>query len=270
MIRIESNAAYHASSPLSKSRLFEMRRSPEWFRFCEEHPSAQTDAMLFGSLFHKLVLEPDGIDAEYLVMPSIDRRTKAGRELFEEFTRNAGERSIVTQEMLSLASAMRDAVRRNPTSDFLTSGGDVEQSIYFTDPPTGIECKARPDVIRMVGEKRLIVDLKSCRSAATEDFRRDAIQLGYDLQAAMYCEAVRQEYGEICSFVFIAVEKEPPHLLNVIQCDELFLKRGYDLFREYLGMYKECSESGNWYGLCGAFNIINELHLPSWLSEQYE
>ena len=272
MIVHESNAAYHASAPLSKSRLWEMRKTPQYFRWFEEHRAEipVTDAMVMGSAFHKLVLEPDGFAAEFAICPTVDRRTKAGKEAWAAFQTDAGGKTVLMEWMYAQVSAMAEAVKAHPMAHFLTTDGEVETSIYYKDDLTGIECKVRPDIFKRVGGKRIIVDLKSCVSAATEDFRRQAINMGYDMQAAMYREGVKAETGEECDFVFVAVEKDPPYLINVIQCDELLIKHGYDLYREYLGMYKECSESGNWYGYNGAFGIINNMGLPAWLASQYE
>ena len=82
MIKIEPNKEYHASAPLSKSRLWEMRRSPQWFKFREEHPDeTKTEALITGSAFHKLVLEPDGFCDEFTVLhEDTDRRTKEGKK----------------------------------------------------------------------------------------------------------------------------------------------------------------------------------------------
>ncbi len=272
MIVREPNAAYHASAPLSKSRLWEMRKSPQWFRYHEDHRAEmpQTDAMAMGSAFHKLVLEPDGYAAEFATCPTLDRRTKAGREEWAAFQREAEGKTVLMEWMDTQVRAMAEAVRAHPMAHYLTSDGEIETSIYYTDDLTGIECKVRPDIIKTVKDKRIIVDLKSCVSAATEDFRRQAINMGYDMQAAMYREGVKAETGEECDFVFVAVEKEPPYMINVVQCDELLIKRGYDLYREYLGLYKECSDTGNWYGYNGALGIINNMGLPAWLASQYE
>lgn len=272
MIRRESNAAYHASAPLSKSRLWEIRKTPQYFRWFEDHRSEipVTDAMVMGSAFHKFVLEPDGFDAEFAICPTVDRRTKAGKEVWARFQEESGGKSVLMEWMFHQVISMANAVHSHPMAHFLTTDGEIETSIYYKDDLTGIDCKVRPDIIKRVGDKRVIVDLKSCVSAATEDFRRQAINMGYDMQAAMYREGVKAETGEECDFVFVAVEKEPPYLINVIQCDELLIKHGYDLYREYLGMYKECSESGNWYGYNGAFGQINELRLPAWLESQYQ
>ena len=268
----EPNAAYHASAPLSKSRLWEMRKTPQYFRWFEDHRAEQpqTDAMTMGSAFHKLVLEPDGYLDEFAVCPTVDRRTRQGKEAWAQFQADSGEKTVLMEWMHEQVSAMAAAIRAHPMANFLATNGEIETSIYYKDDLTGIECKARPDIVKTVGEKHIIVDLKSCVSASTDDFRRQAINMGYDMQAAMYREAYKSEHGEECDFVFVAVEKEPPYLINVVQCDELLLKHGYDVYREYLGMYKECSETGNWYGYNGAFGIINNMGLPAWLAAQYE
>lgn len=267
MKKTESNREYHASSALNKSRLHRFSVSPQWFKWCEEHPEEDTEAFIVGGAFHKLVLEPEGFGDEYAVAPSIDRRTKAGKEAWAALS--GSDKQILTAEQFALISAMRDSVKANPHANFLTTG-EVERSYYFVDELTGMECKVRPDCFKRVGNRGCIIDLKSVRSAATEDFIRDAIKYGYDLQAAMYKTGVEKESGIPCDFVFVAVEKEPPHMINILQADDLFIRRGGDLFREYLGLYKRCTETGNWFGYLGESGIINNLGLPAWLAKEVE
>lgn len=267
MLKNESSREYHASTALNKSRLHRFSVSPEWFKWCEEHPEKETEALIVGGAFHKLVLEPDMFENEYVAAPHIDRRTTAGKAAWAELCESG--RQILTADQFELISAMHDAVRANKYADFLCRG-EVERSCYFTDDMTGIECKVRPDCFKRIGERGCIVDLKSCRSAATEDFVRDAVNLGYDLQAAMYKLGMEKEYGIPCDFIFVAVEKTPPHMINVLQADDIFLRRGEDLFREYIGLYKSCTETGDWYGYLGAFNQINNLGLPAWLAKEVE
>jgi hypothetical protein len=68
---IEPNAAYHASAPISKSRLARIGVSPAWFKWCEENKQEQTESMKFGSAFHKFVLEPKDFDNEFAIAPVI-------------------------------------------------------------------------------------------------------------------------------------------------------------------------------------------------------
>lgn len=50
--------------------------------------------------------------------------------------------------------------------------------------------------------------------------------------------------------------------------NEYYMRSGADMFREYLNLYKECSETGNWYGYMK--DEVNSLGLPNWLQKQYE
>jgi hypothetical protein len=71
-------------------------------------------------------------------------------------------------------------------------------------------------------------------------------------------------------FAFIAIEKKPPYAINILQADKLLIRRGYDLFREYLGIYHDCKTTDNWYGYLGKFNQINNLALPAYLAKEVE
>jgi hypothetical protein len=71
-------------------------------------------------------------------------------------------------------------------------------------------------------------------------------------------------------FVFIAVEKKPPYALNILEADEIFIRKGYDDFRTYLGMLKYCRETDNWYSYTGETGRPNVLNLPAWLIKEYE
>jgi hypothetical protein len=50
-----------------------------------------------------------------------------------------------------------------------------------------------------------------------------------------------------------------------MQADKYVLQKGEADFREYIGTYKECLDTGNFYGLNGAYDVINNLTLPSYL-----
>ena len=83
----------------------------------------------------------------------------------------------------------------------------------------------------------------------------------------MYSEGYEKNYGKKPLFVFIAIEKEAPFSVNILQADEAFVSHGYDVFRELIGTYHDCKTTGNWYGFLGKYEVINKLDLPPWLSE---
>lgn len=264
-----TNAEYNASKAIRRSELARMRESPEKFKYYLENPEAPTPALIFGQVFHAMALQPETVDKEFAVAPIVDRRTKAGREALAAFEQENADKTIVTAEMYQQATEMTEALYRNSYAKKLLQG-DKETPFFWTDDLTGEECKCRTDCLTETAKNLVIVDLKTTDNAETEAFTRSMIKYQYDLQVAMYSEGVKANTGRQPIFVFIAIEKKPPYAVNILQCDELIYRRGYDLFREYIGLYHECKETGIYWGYTGAFNQINEITLPPYLKERIE
>lgn len=259
---------YRSHPAISRSELAKMSESPEKFKYYKDHPEPPTPALIFGQLFHTMALQPETLAEQFAVAPNVDRRTKAGKEAFAKFEALAGDRQVVTADMYELAKEMTEALYSNPLITRLLQG-EKEVPFFWTDDLTGEECKCRTDILIRNGNGITVVDLKTTENADTASFVKSALKHQYDLQAAMYSEGVKKMTGcEFVHFVFIAIEKKPPYAVNVLQCDDLVLRRGYDLFREYLGKYHECNETGVWYGFTGSFNLINEFSLPDYLAEK--
>lgn len=264
-----TEAEYRKHQAISRSELWNIRKSPQKFQYYRENPPTPTPALLFGQLFHKMALEPTDVWNEFAVAPDVNKRTKEGKEQWKQFLDLNDEKSIVTKEMVEQASAMCAAINNEPLAVKLLYG-EHEKPFFWLDELTGEECKCRADCLNTSYSQPIIVDVKSTTDASTDGFMRSAINYGYDFQAAMYSEGTSKNIGQNPLFVFIAVEKEPPYAVNIFQADELLLQHGYDLFREYIGIYHDCKVSDNWYGYLGKLNQINTLALPAWLAKEAE
>ena len=260
---------YRDIPAISRSELFLMAQSPEKFKYARENPSEPTPALLLGQVFHKMVLQPDTLTDEYAKCISVDRRTKQGKEEFDKFFDENKEKIIIGAEMWEKCSQMADAVAQNHLAKKLLSG-EKEVPFFWTDDLTGEKCKCRADCITQIEDMTICVDVKSASDASSDAFMKAAIKHGYDLQAGMYTDGITRNINKDIRFVFLIVEKEPPYAINIMQADELFVKRGYDLFREYIGMYHECKQTDNWYGYLGKSGIINNLGLPAYLAKEIE
>ena len=260
---------YRQHPAISRSELFKISESPEKFKYYREHSEEPTSALVFGQLFHAMALQPETVWEQFAVMPNADRRTKAGKEAFAEFEATAEGKTIVSVDMVEQATAMCEALSKNEFVKKLLKG-EKEKPFFWVDEMTGEECKCRTDALTEIGENLIITDLKTTDCAETEAFMRAAIKYGYDFQAAMYSEGVKANTGREPLFVFIAIEKKPPYAINILQADKLLIRRGYDLFREYLGIYHECKTTDNWWGYLGRYNQINNLALPAYLAKEVE
>lgn len=261
-IRI-SNKEYRQREGISSSELKKIMKSPLHYKHYKENPD-ETDSpsLLFGRAAHKYILETYDFYTEFSVAPNCDRRTKEGKETWNKFVVENEGKDIITQEQFEQIDAMRNAMLATPFVSKLING-EHEVSFFWTDKDTGLKCKCRPDSLN---EKlHIVVDYKTTEDAETEAFMRSAIRLGYDVQASYYLDGVKANTGEDYIFVFIAQEKKPPYAVNILQASDMFIESGRQTYKSLLETYKECSESGNWYGYMGANGEINSLGVPKWV-----
>lgn len=243
---------YEDIEAVNKSTLWAMRKTPlHYLHLVQDAEKKDTPAMKFGRAVHARFLQPDLFDQEYTVAPDCDRRTKEGKAIWAELMESGKE--IVSREDMETILAMEkefDTVRR------WLNGAETEVPLVWTDIETGVRCKGRLDAIVKGG---YVIDYKTTTDAGTDAFRREALKYGYDLQAAMYMDAARENGYQPKGFVFIAQEKTAPYLVNVLHAGDAFLDRGVWIMRDLLSKYKECKDKNEWPGYGE-----NELILTEW------
>ena len=246
-IRI-SNADYRAREGISSTELKKLMKSPMHYRHWKDNPE-ETDipSLLFGRASHKYVLETYDFYNEFAVAPNCDRRTKEGKAEWLLFQDQNEGKDIITQEQFEQIDAMRTAAYSTPFVAKLLSG-EKELSFWGVDEETGLTIKCRPDCLTEWNGKHILIDYKTAQDVENMKFYRDSIKFGYDLQLAMYRDILRQNTGHDYMVVIIAQEKTAPYVTNVFQLSENYLDNGVELYKEMLKVYKQCSESGVWYG----------------------
>ena len=246
---------YRQHPAVSRSELFKISESPEKFKFYKDNPTPPTPALIFGQVFHKLALQPEDFENEFAIVPNVDRRTKEGKQIYSDFLENSDGKTIINSDDYEKAKAMCESLYNNKYASKLLNG-DKEKPYFWIDETTGEECKCRLDCETDLSEITAIVDVKSSTDASVQGFMKDAVKYGYDFQSAFYTEGAKINTGKKYIFVFIVVEKEAPYAINIFQADSLFMKRGYDLFREYIGIYHDCKITGEWYGYLHYDNTV--------------
>lgn len=261
------NKEYRAKDGVSSTDLKHIAKNPAHFRYWKDHPQEDTPALLFGRAVHKYALEVDDFFTEFTVAPNVDRRTKAGKEEYALFTEPSKGKGVITSDDFEKIKEMREVLYDTPFVKQLLSG-KKELSYFMEDAETGLIIKCRPDCQTQIGDTHILIDYKSCTDASNDAFMRDAIKLMYDLQMAFYKDILDELTGYEHNVIFIAQEKTAPYCVNVLEANEYFLRSGRDMYRTMLNTYKECVDSGNWYGYMQG--EINSLGLPNWLQKQYE
>ena len=246
-IRI-SNKDYRNRPGISSSELKKIMQSPAHYRYWKDNPQEKdTPALLLGRAAHKYVLETYDFYNEFAVAPNGDRRTKEGKAIWEHFVAESEGKDVITQEQFEQIDAMRTAAYATPFVSKLLSG-EKELSFWGVDEETGLEIKARPDCIAEWNGNNILVDYKTAQDVENKKFCSDSIKFGYDLQLAFYLDILRQNTGKDYIVAIIAQEKTAPYVTNVFQLSENYLEGGRTLYKEKLRVYKDCEETGNWYG----------------------
>ena len=263
-----SNAEYRQKEGISASDLKKMVKSMKSWKYSKEHPEDEdTPSLLFGRAYHKYCLEPYDFFNEFIVSEKFDRRTKEGKEAYEQFMKDSEGKQIIDEKMFNTICEMREELYQSPIIKKLLFG-EHEQSFFWKDEQTGITLKCRPDSFTDIGEEHIIVDLKTVANADTDAFMRDAQKFLYNLQAYHYIDGMKAATGKDYRFVFICQEKTAPYLANVLEADEYFIQDGKYVRDEMLRKYMKCLELDEYPGLMGfkeENTFVNTLTVPAWI-----
>ena len=265
---LDSAEVYHADPSASASRLNKMRLSPAHMKFSMDNLRAPTPAMIIGSATHSAILEPDLFKKEWGVLPPGHGSSKAVKEAKAELTAEFGADHILKPDAYDTILGMRDSVFANPYARKMLDDSESETSHYWNDEDSGVDCKARIDAMPWNTDwEGCVVDVKTTTDASPNEFQRSAHKFGYHIQAAHYLEATENRDR----FIFIVVEKAPPHCVAIYELDDDAIALGRSEREWLLDKWAACQameaagEEGAWPGFPQG---VQELSLPGWAYTQ--
>ena len=88
---------YHKADGISKSGLDQFRKSPAHYKHWLTAEREETPAMRIGTLTHMSVFQPEMYADRVVVAPIVDRRTKEGKSIWEQFKADNEGKDIITQ-----------------------------------------------------------------------------------------------------------------------------------------------------------------------------
>ncbi len=252
---------YHALPGLSSTGIKRMLQAPAVYRWHADHPSQPKKTFDFGHAVHARVLGvglPVAVIPEDLLATNGAASTKAAKAFVAEA--RAEGKTVLKFEEYAEVIAMADAVLSHPDAGPLLTGAQPEVSLLWDDPLAGIRCRGRLDYWHE--RANVAVDLKSARSADPQRFARHAVEYGYPEQGAHYQTGTAILTGRAAPrFIHVLVEKEPPHLVSVVELDSDFLAVAYDRVRYAINLYADCEATGRWPGIPTG---VHRIQPPAW------
>lgn len=251
---------YHRDPSISKSGLDQFRRSPAHFQAWLKEDRQQTPAMRIGTLTHTAVLEPGAFNEKTVVAPLVDKRTKEGKSIWEQFKAEHEGKDIISFDEHDQIVAMRDSVRKHQAAGKLLAKGGSEISVFAVCPQTKVMCKGRFDWLN----GNIIVDLKTTEDASPEGFAKSVANYRYHIQAAHYIALAGLVGIKDVTFKMIAVEKAAPYAVAVYELDvaDLILAEAERI--KLLEMFASCTQFQSWPAYSQSITTIS---LPRWASK---
>ena len=228
MIKVfDTNADYHSCNDVSASGLKTIYSQSVYY-FLNQKPY-ESDAMKFGTAVHTLLYEGrKEFNRQYHIMPKLDLRLKANKQIKEEHLKLAGDKILIDQEQSDNLFNILSNFEDDKTA--LHYGkGIVEQSHYLEFE--GIPVRVRPDCL----SDNWISDIKTSRDISIKAFRSEINFRNYDLQAAFYCDCLG--YDPL-NFRFIAIRNQHPYDVAVYALNEDQIERGRFKYKHALRQWK--------------------------------
>ena len=248
-------------------------------------------ALILGTLVHAAILEPEKPLPKLVMKPEDPNffRTNRGKQWRDE--QHKLGKIILKVEELEAVNKMVDSVKAHKTCQRIFATGRSEVSIFErVSVELGLTEQSKPyketqEILlkaRMdwLPEGNALVYIKTVMGggADPEQFQKILTERRYWTQATWYLdrynakckEMVQDSEGNDTSvirrepkenFVFIAVEKVPPYLVNTFYIDEDTLAMGRRQNARDIESYARCVKSGIWPGFD---EEIKRIGLPEW------
>lgn len=264
--RIPENAYHRTWKAVGSTLLAHMQRSPAHAKWAMANPPEPTPAMVLGSAIHVAVLEPDTFHQRYAFYPTVNLRTKAGKDVYGDAVTSNPGKVILKEEEYGRCLAARDAVHRHTFAMAMLSGaGEFELSAVWDQ--AGVRCKSRMDRLSFKVAGGTIVDLKSTRDARREAFEKAIFNYRYYGQSAHYLTGAQANKLAVKHYTIICVESEPPYGVGVYRLSPEVIAMGDQENEHLLRKFADCERTGNWPAY---EDNVSDIGIPQWGWRQLE
>ncbi|MFC1420809.1 PD-(D/E)XK nuclease-like domain-containing protein [Streptacidiphilus cavernicola] len=260
---------YHAQRDVlssSGARLLINPSCPAKFRWAMDNPQPPKKTFDYGTAAHRMVLG----DGPELVL--VDAKLWNTDKIRAEVAAIRAEGNVpLKRDEMQMVKDMAAAIRQHPVASklFDPDSGKPEQSLFWQDKATGVQCRARLDWLRHADGGRLICpDYKSAADASTKAFNWAVQDYRYHQQAEFYKDGIRAlGLAEDVPFLFVVQEKSAPYLINIIELDPLWLLMAVDRNKRARETFARCMETGEWAGYPNEIQMVSP---PAWLETEHE
>jgi hypothetical protein len=236
---------------------------PAQFKYDLDNPPASKKEFDLGNAAHLMVLG-EGPELEVIDYPDWRKRDAQDQR---DAAYADGKVPLLVKDH-DMVQAMAEAIRQHSIAGalFTPGSGIAERSIYWTDPATGIRCRARPDWLKILPELTLCCDYKTAKDASPDAVSKAIRDRSYHQQDALYTDGIEAAglAPEGCRFIFVFQSKTAPYLITVRELTDQDRDIGRARNQKALRIYAECTANDTWPDWTGPVTEIPQIGMPTW------
>lgn len=232
---------YKEIDAVNFSTLKNIARSPAAY-LRSKNEDSPTKSMDIGRAAHCKILEPELFEETYVMYDGTRRGTEWG--IFRD---DHSDKNILNRTEMNKVIGMAHAARVHPKAGVIFSDSSAmpEVTIVWTDPNTGIKCKARLDWV----QNDCLVDLKTAKDPHPKHFSRSAENLRYFTQFAFYAHGYHVVTGDRLPMKCVAVGNSKPYEVVDYALDNSVMNHGNTEFVAMLELLRDCAEANSFPGI---------------------
>lgn len=259
---------YYDVDRLSRSSLCDLKVSNYyfWCKHIAKTVDFDSSAMRFGRTFHCALLEPKEFKKLFAVAPNVDRRTKLGKEEYQLFIDNVGNKEIIDNKDNDLINDLIMQIGMYTPAKKLINVCEFKEKEFYYDYQ-GYSFKSKLDCVSVANN--IVVDVKTVNNSKNStQTANDVLKYDYAEQVFLYSYAFEQQYGKRPIFLFINVSKSAPYEISIYD-SSCFYEYGKMIIDRLLDQYNLCVKK---WGIDPSTpwrdDSINELQLPKWAENE--
>ncbi|HUT88721.1 MAG TPA: PD-(D/E)XK nuclease-like domain-containing protein [Thermoguttaceae bacterium] len=226
-------AEYHARSEWSNSQIKTLRESPPLFYGCHVArpplwPPEEKQCWDLGTVAHACLTSPGGIDGVVVEIPADVLNSQGHRKggAWLQWKAEHADRLMLTAaEMAGIRSMVRNVYDHPEARKLLRSILHQEHTIVWHDDETGLDFRARPDLI-CNGDKHgvTLTEFKTTRQHDPRWFGGDAVKFGYHHQLTWYEDGLEAFGYPVRDHRIITANNRPAYECRVYRLPDALLE----------------------------------------------
>jgi exodeoxyribonuclease VIII len=240
-----SNEEYSRIDALNYSSFKHFLVSPQHYKDYLNTPQEETAAMRLGTAIHSAVLTPSDFADAYTYAPEVDRRTREGRLIWDEFVASNPNKVVLKKDEFDICIESSRSAHSNAFFKKHWSSKKCVVENAIIGEMFGVKVKGRIDLYDE--ETNTVIDLKSISVTPTLDACRTAMYTNmYHIQAFFYSYLIKQKYGRTPDFVFGFLEKKSPFSLGFVKPNNYTLNVAGNICEKEFSRYANCKLLDLW------------------------